>query len=62
MEQNGQKAFCGKKPDHSICVDFFIKRSDTRVIITPATKYLKFCHSGESRNLLKRLDAGSSPA
>jgi hypothetical protein len=28
-------------------------------IITPATKYLKFRHSGESRNLLKRLDAGS---
>jgi hypothetical protein len=31
-------------------------------IIISATKYLKFRHCGESWNLLKRLDAGSSPA
>jgi hypothetical protein len=31
-------------------------------IITPAIKELNFRHSGESRNPLRRLDAGSSPA
>jgi hemerythrin-like domain-containing protein len=30
--------------------------------ITPATIELNFRHSGESRNPLRRLDAGSSPA
>jgi hypothetical protein len=30
--------------------------------ITPATKELNFRHSGEGRNPLRRLDAGSSPA
>jgi hypothetical protein len=32
------------------------------VFITPAIKELNFRHSGESRNPLRRLDAGSSPA